>query len=149
MSEQKDKGELKKLTVSAIGEEITSGVSDKGRSWALHALTGVLDASGTALEHQFKTFADLTPLLGKLEEYWVKRDERTHNGRTYVSFLLEPKSSGLGLKVDALALRVEQLEAQMAQLLQGGTPPNSSPDVASPGPGAGTSPATSESDIPF
>jgi hypothetical protein len=146
VSEPKDKGELKKLTVSAIGKEITSGTGAKGNHWSLHELTGVLDASGTALEHQFKTFADLTPLLGKLEEYWVKRDEREHNGRTYVSFLLEPKSSGLGLKVDALTLRVEQLEAQMARLLQGGAPPDSSPAV---GPGAGSSPATREEDIPF
>lgn len=154
-NDKNDKGDLRKLTVTSIDREITSGVNEKSGAWSLKAVS-VLDASGHAINvigcdgkpATFKTFADLTPLIGKLDDFYVKREDHEKYG---TSFMLSPKASGLQLKVDALTVRVEQLEAQVAQL---GGSPNSSPAVgqqppAGAGPAGGSSPATSDNDIPF
>lgn len=151
MSEQKnDKGDLKKLTVTRIVKEITSGTGKNG-VWTLSQIE-VLDAAGQPINvtgsdgntATFKTFADLTPLLGKLEEYFVKREDHEKYG---TSFMLNPKTSAMSLKLEALTLRVTRLEEQLAAGGQGG-PPNSTPPVGGGAPPA-SSPATAEDDIPF
>ncbi len=144
MAGKKDRGEPKKLTVTEIVRTIASGDGEHG-PWEIKEIKA-LNAAGAPINETLKTFADVTPLLGKLEEFYVERQDHEKYG---TSFLVSPKTSGLQLKVQVLEGRVDALEQRVAQLGQPGNPATPVPQSTPAAAAASSSPATSDDDIPF
>lgn len=113
----------KRTLIVTEKSRVTSGTNDKGGEWTLWKLAATTE-DGQPVKAELRSFADIA--IGKPVEYELEKQD--YKGAE--QFMLKPPKKGgaaLGPKVDELRARVENLEAEVAELKAAGGRPTASP----------------------